>query len=122
MTPQEALKSFEEALEGEHLGLSETMKPEFDAIAQALDDYEELKDSFEALEKKCAMYDYWRENCMKNDKILAIIKNKVMPLVNLEDDTTICRKGRFAVYDNELYQSEDLTQEEYDLLKGWLGK
>ena len=57
----------------------------------------------------------------KELKALEIIKRTAIKLVSLEDDTTICKKGRYAFYDNELYQSIDLTQEEYDLLKDVLG-
>ena len=53
----------------------------------------------------------------KELKALEIIKRTAMKLVSLEDDTTICKKGRYAFYDGELYQSVDLTKEEYDLLK-----
>ena len=53
----------------------------------------------------------------KELKALEIIKRTAMKLVSLEDDTTICKKGRYAFYDSELYQSVDLTKEEYDLLK-----
>ena len=53
-------------------------------------------------------------------KTLEIIKEKVMPLVSLEDEDSICKPNQYRVYDNELYQSTALTQEEYDLLKEWL--
>lgn len=45
------------------------------------------------------------------EKVLEIIKEKVMSLVSIED-------GR--VWDNELYGSNELTEEEFDLLKRWL--
>ena len=53
-------------------------------------------------------------------KALEIIKEKVMPLVSLEDEDSICKPNQYRVYDNELYQSTALTKEEYDLLKEWL--
>lgn len=48
-------------------------------------------------------------------KALKIIKEKVMSLVSL-DDGKICN-GHYRVYDGELYMHNELTKEEYDLLK-----
>lgn len=53
----------------------------------------------------------------KYKKVLEILKRTALRLVSLEDETTICKKGRYAFYDGELYGSVDLTKEEYDLLK-----
>ena len=58
-----------------------------------------------------------KEIIEKQLKALEIIKRTALKLVSLEDDTTICRKGRYAFYDSELYLSEDVTKEEYNLLK-----
>lgn len=86
----------------------------FSIIEKELKDYEETKK-----ELKQVMKDYQDlgNSCYKELKALEIIKRTALKLVSLEDDTTICRKGRYAFYDNELYKSEDLTKEEYDLLK-----
>lgn len=53
----------------------------------------------------------------KELKAFEIIKRTALKLVSLEDDTTICKKGRYAFYDAELYGSKDLTKDEFDLLK-----
>ena len=47
----------------------------------------------------------------EQEKVLEIIKEKVIPLVSIEED---------GVWDNELYRSIKITKEEYDLLKRWL--
>jgi hypothetical protein len=54
-------------------------------------------------------------NMIKSLKALEIIKEKVMPLVNL-DEGELC-KDHYRVYDGELYMYTELTKEEYDLLK-----
>ena len=54
-------------------------------------------------------------NLPKKLKALEIIKKKVMPLVSL-DDGEIC-KGHYRVYDAELYLHNELTEEEYEILK-----
>ena len=57
----------------------------------------------------------------KELKALEIIKRTALKLVSLEDETTICPKGGYAFYDGELYQYEELTKDEFDLLKEVLG-
>ena len=118
MTPQEALKSLKTHLQ--YCSYDE----ELDTITQALDDYEELKDSFEALEKKCRMYDYWRENCMKNDKILEIIVKKEVNMTAIKNVETLDSYNRLLLnaFTKTSAKRRYLTQEEYELLKGWLGK
>jgi hypothetical protein len=53
----------------------------------------------------------------KELKAFEIIKRTALRLVSLEDETTICPKGKHAFYDGELYQYEELTKDEFDLLK-----
>lgn len=55
-------------------------------------------------------------NVDKKLKALAIIKEKVMPLTMLEDKTAY-KENCYRVYDNEGYEYNDLTKEEYGLLK-----
>ena len=113
--------------------------PELDIIEKELKEYELMKqtqiiicdkkisdDDLEKLKNQrllsgklepCEVKPFFDETIDKKLKALEIIKRTAMKLVSLEDDTTICVKGRYAFYDNELYKSEELTQEEYDLLK-----
>ena len=51
----------------------------------------------------------------KKLKALEIIKEKIAPLVCLDDGEI--SKGRYRVYDNEFYGFKELTKEEYELLK-----
>lgn len=52
------------------------------------------------------------------EETMKLIVKKVMPLVSLEDsEDGICVDGRFAVYDSELYQSIDLTENEFNQIK-----
>ena len=64
---------------------------------------------------------HWKQDVgyiEKDLQALEIIKRTAMKLVSLEDsESGICVNGRYAIYDNELYQSIDITKEEYDLLK-----
>lgn len=47
----------------------------------------------------------------KLEQLLNIIKEKVIPLVQVYDN---------MVYDNEEYEHKELTPEEFNLLKGWI--
>lgn len=86
---------------------------DLDIIETALKKVERIEKSYrQATEMKCAM----EKHIIKQDKILRIIKEKVMPLVSLDYQPE--RKGKeYRVYDSELYQYTDLFKEQYDLLK-----
>lgn len=84
-------------------------------MIKALEAFNDLIYNYEHLEKE-----QFNKDCkivINELKAFEIIKRTAMKLISLEDDTTICRKGRYAIYDNELYQSIDITKEEYELLK-----
>lgn len=68
---------------------------------------EENKDLYVELAFANKQYKELIECAKQYKKVLSIIKKKVMPLVSVEN-------GR--VWDNELYSSNELTQEESDLL------
>ena len=56
-------------------------------------------------------------NVYKAFKAIEIIKEKC-PFFNLySDEEGMCPKGHYRIYDNELYQFNELTKEEYEVLK-----
>lgn len=56
----------------------------------------------------------------KNKKALEIIKNKCQFFSLESDEDDFCPKGHYRVYDAELYQFNELTKEEYELLREML--
>ena len=54
---------------------------------------------------------------IKKLKALELVKEKVMPLVSVEHETTRNGVKKYRVYDNEGYDYIELTKDEYDLLK-----
>ena len=74
---------------------------------------QELADTISALESKYAMYDYWRENCLKNDKVLEVLKRCPFVLHSIYENTNNCdyikRYGFGTIADSEL-----------EIVKRWL--
>ncbi len=97
------------------------MLDDCDIIEKELKEYEEMKAIKGTTTFDKAIEDTLINTCpnvAKKLKALEIIKRTAMKLVSLEDsESGICFNGRYAIYDNELYQSIDITKEEYDLLK-----
>lgn len=54
---------------------------------------------------------------INKDKLVKLIKDKVMCLVNLEDEDYWPDGHKYFIYDNELYEREEITQEEFIVLK-----
>ena len=47
---------------------------------------------------------------------LKIVKEKVIPLTSLDKGYYYASHVKYRVYDNELYEYKDLTEEEYNLI------
>ena len=86
---------------------------------KSLEALERIKNNLKDCENYINLFDALDLNTIEKDlKALEIIKRTAMKLVSLEDsESGICCKCRYAIYDNELDESIDITKEEYDLLK-----
>ena len=111
----------------EQLNIVESALKEYETIKQIKIVVADAKISKEDLKKlinqrgfisnlqPCEIKSLFDEETQKKLKALEIIKEKVMPLVSL-DEGELC-KGHYRVYDGELYMHTELTKEEYDLLR-----
>ena len=67
---------------------------------------QELADTIASLEKKCSLLDYWRDNCLKNDKILETLKEYPFVLQSIYENTNNCdyikRYGFGTIADSKL--------------------
>lgn len=108
-----------EVIKAKHGVTEESAKERYDIIETALKDYEQLKSRENNVlpidEFIGDLGEHTRDEVAMKLKALEIIKDKIMPLVNL-DDGELC-ECHYRVYDNELYGHTELTKEEYDLLK-----
>lgn len=87
---------------------------ELSIIETALKDYERLKQCID--ERGNLINECIEVVAEKKLKALEIIKEKVMPFVELVDRTNY-KENCYRVYDNEGYEYTNITKEEYDLLK-----
>lgn len=116
-TPKQALERLDRDCEYYENGIDEERHEEdVEIIDQALTDYECLNNFFNKLKTNYGIddLDYLEHIVAKNKgiekklKALEIVKEKIMPLVQLYDN---------RVYDNEDYEYRELTPEDYKLLK-----
>lgn len=106
MTSKEAL----EIISNKLLHESKLFKPELESIKQDLDLLQGFKDNHHSMEKR--NIELTTEN-EKLKKVIEIIKTKIVVLVALKFSKDLSDYNRMTDFDN-------LTQEEYEILKEWL--
>ena len=91
-------------------GMTNVFDKDLDTIENEIN---ELYETIDTLEKKCSLLDYWRNNCLKNDKVLEILKECPFVLHSIYENTNnvdyIKRYGFGTITDSRL-----------EIIKRWL--